>query len=37
MNGLHKLTLLITMAVVPWKVWKIENYLKPKETVLEIR
>lgn len=35
MKGLYKVTLLITMAVVTWKVWKIETYLKPKKTVLE--
>ncbi|MCD8830263.1 hypothetical protein K2V69_09505 [Staphylococcus gallinarum] len=25
MSGLYKITLLITMAVVTWKVWKIEK------------
>ncbi|MEX2956311.1 hypothetical protein AB4M78_07580 [Staphylococcus pasteuri] len=30
MNILYKTTLLITMAVVSWKVVKIESYLKPK-------
>ncbi|MBE7356684.1 hypothetical protein INS17_09060 [Staphylococcus haemolyticus] len=32
MNILYKTTLLITMAVVTWKVVKIENYLRPKKT-----
>ncbi|MBE9428106.1 hypothetical protein IM156_00250 [Staphylococcus epidermidis] len=31
MSILYKITLLITMAVVTWKVVKIENYLKPKK------
>lgn len=30
MKFLYKTTLLITMAVVTWKVMKIESYLKPK-------
>ncbi|RIL69632.1 hypothetical protein BUY49_11055 [Staphylococcus devriesei] len=30
MQLLYKTTLLITMAVVTWKVVKIESYLKPK-------
>ncbi|CPN54878.1 Uncharacterised protein [Staphylococcus aureus] len=39
MNKLNylKITLLITMAVVTWKVWKISTYLKPKKTILEFR
>lgn len=28
MSNLYKITLLITMVVVTWKVWKIENYNK---------
>lgn len=32
MNILYKTTLLITMAVVTWKVCKIENYSRPKKT-----
>ena len=35
MNTLYKTTLLITMAVVTWKVAKMESYLKPKKTNLE--
>jgi hypothetical protein len=35
MNFLYKTTLLIAMAVVTWKVVKMENYLKPKKTNLE--
>ncbi|WP_411039014.1 hypothetical protein [Staphylococcus equorum] len=30
MNKLYKTTLLITMAVVTWKVWKIESNTKNK-------
>lgn len=32
MNTLYKTTLLITMAVVTWKVVEIEKHLKPKKT-----
>lgn len=35
MKFLYKTTLLITMAVVTWKVVKMESYLKPKKTTLE--
>lgn len=28
MKGLYKVTLLITMAVVTWKVWKIEGIVR---------
>lgn len=31
MNILYKTTLLITMAVVTWKVIKIESYLRPRK------
>lgn len=31
MNVLQKITLLITMAVVTWKVCRIENHLSTKE------
>ena len=31
MNKLYKTTLLITMAVVTWKVIKIESYLRPRK------
>ncbi|EZY60322.1 hypothetical protein V060_02637 [Staphylococcus aureus R0294] len=36
MNTLYKTTLLITMAVVTWKVWKISTYLKPKQRDIKI-
>lgn len=36
MNILYKTTLLITMAVVTWKVLKIESYLRPKKTKINI-
>ena len=34
MTKLYKTTLLITMAVVTWKVWKIESYLKSRNADL---
>ncbi len=36
MNILYKTTLLITMAVVAWKVVKIESYLKDDETKMKV-
>ena len=36
MNILYKTTLLITMAVVTWKVVKIESCLRPKKTKVNI-
>ncbi|MEM5397304.1 hypothetical protein [Staphylococcus gallinarum] len=35
MKSIYKITLLITMTVVTWKVWKIEKRLKP-ETLTNI-
>lgn len=36
MNNLYKTTLLITMAVVTWKVMKIERNTKPTKVNVEI-
>lgn len=36
MKFLYKTTLLITMAVVTWKVVKIESYLKDNETKMKV-
>ena len=36
MNFLYKTTLLITMAVVTWKVWKIEINTRKRQSVIAI-
>lgn len=36
MKFLYKTTLLITMAVVTWKVVKMESYLKDNETKMKV-
>lgn len=36
MKFLYKTTLLITMAVVTWKVAKMESYLKDNETKMKV-